>query len=144
MMKRVLSLILVMAMVFGCVPNAFAVVNLTNSSVAEQNELEPAVGITEAPAEVAEDAGEEDSEIPALTKYESSGWERFSETAAMNRPEADDMVTFIVIVDEKPQLELFSVNEIANRAASVQTHAKKQENVQQNPQRPYFKKSDIG
>ena len=57
MMKRVLSLILVMALVFGCVPNAFAVVNLTNNSAAEQNELEPAVGITEAPAEDAEDAG---------------------------------------------------------------------------------------
>ena len=129
MMKRVLSLILVMALVFGCVPNAFAVVNLTNNAAAEQNELEPAVGITEAPAEDAEDAGEETSDVPELTKFESSGRERFSETAAMNRPEADDMVTFIVVVDEKPQLELFSVNEIANHAASVQTHAKKQENV---------------
>ena len=129
MMKRVLSLILVLALVLGCAPGAFAAVNLTNNSATEQAELEPAVGITEAPAEETEDAGEESSDVPELTKYESSGWERFSETAALNRPEADDMVTFIVVVDEKPQLELFSVNEIASHTASVQTHAQKQENV---------------
>ena len=69
MMKRVLSLILVLAMVFSCVPNAFAVVNLTEPVVTEQSELDPAVGAAQAPAE---DAGEEASETPELTKFESS------------------------------------------------------------------------
>ena len=108
-MKRVLSLILVLAMVFSCVPNAFAVVNLTEPVVTEQSELEPAVGAAQAPAE---DAGEEASETPELTKFESSEWERFSEKV-VNRPENDDLVTFIVVIDEKPQLELYSVGEIA-------------------------------
>ena len=125
MMKRVLSLILVLAMVFSCVPNAFAVVNLTEPVVTEQSELEPAVGAAQAPAE---DAGEEASETPELTKFESSEWERFSEKV-VNRPENDDLVTFIVVIDEKPQLELYSVGEIAAKTASVQTHAQKQENV---------------
>ena len=126
MMKRVLSLILVLAMVLSCTPNVFAVVNLTEPAVTEQSELAPVVGAAQVPAE---DEAEEESLIPELTKYESSEWERFSATAAMNRPADDDMVTFIVVVDEKPQLELYSVSEIANQTASVQTHAQKQENV---------------
>ena len=125
MMKRVLALVLVLAMVLGCAPAAFAAVPLTdNSYVAEQNELAQTPGVVQNEAEQ-----EKTSEEPGLTKFESSGWERFSDTAAMNRPEADDVVTFIVVVDEKPQLELFSVSEIANQTASVQTHAQKQENV---------------
>ena len=123
-MKRVLALVLVLAMVLGCAPAAFAVVPLTdNSYVAEQNEL-TTTGIAESEAEQ-----EEETTGPELTKFESSGWERFSNPEAANRPEADDVVTFIVVVDEKPQLELYSVNEIASQTASVQTHAQKQENV---------------
>ena len=50
MMKRVLSLILVLAMVLSCAPNVFAVVNLTEPAVTEQSELAPVVGAAQAPA----------------------------------------------------------------------------------------------
>ena len=126
-MKRVLSLILALALIFGCVPTAFAAVPLTDNSAAQENELESVNGV--ASAAPADEETEEDSELPGLTKYESSGWERFSENAITTTPAADDMVTFIVVTEEKPQLELFGVGEIANQTAAVQTHAKKQETV---------------
>ena len=126
MMKRVLSLILALVMIISCAPNAFAAVSLTHNSATEQNELEPVPGIAQAPAE---EEPEEVSDQPELTKYESSGWEPFSEKEINKAPAADDVVTFIVVIEEKPQLELFSVSEIAAQTASVQSHAKKQENV---------------
>ena len=126
MMKRVLSLILVLTMVFGCVPNAFAVVNLTDNTAVQQSELESVSGAAQA---TADDEAEVVSDAVELTKYESNGWEPFSKNEVVETPEADDVVTFIVVIDEKPQLELYSVNEIASQTASVQSHAKKQETV---------------
>ena len=126
MMKRVLSLILALVMVISCAPHAFAAVSLTDNSAAEQIELEPVTGTAQAPAE---DEQEDDSEQPELTKFESSGWEPFSRKETSKAPAADDVVTFIVVIDEKPQLELFSAGEIAGQTAAVQSHAKKQENV---------------
>ena len=56
MKKRVLALILVLAMVLGCAPSAFAAVPLTNNSyVAEQNKLAPSTGLAENEAEQEEE-----------------------------------------------------------------------------------------
>jgi len=124
-MKRVLSLILVLALVLGCVPTAFAVVPLTDNSAAQEDKIEAVTGI--APEAPAEEEPKENSDLPELTKFESSGWDRFSENGTAKVPEADDVVTFIVVIDEKPQLELYSVSEIAGQTAAVQAHAKQQE-----------------
>ena len=127
MKKRVLSWLLVLALILGCVPNASALVSLTDNSAVQQNELDPVTDAEKAEAETVPEDEEEDGETVELTKYESSGWEPFSETEAGKAPEDDEMVTFIVVVDEQAQLELYSADEIANLTAQVQSHAEKQE-----------------
>ena len=77
--------------------------------------------------EETEDAEESAFEDTGLTKFEPTEQERFSDKAEQLVHDADDLVTFIVVTEQKPQLELFSVSEIAAQTSSVQKHLSKQE-----------------
>ena len=57
-----------------------------------------------------------------LTKFEPGEWTPFSESDAAVHYEASDTVTFIVVTEERPLLEMFSVSEIAGQTASVLNH----------------------
>ena len=135
MKKRVLSLILAAALILGCIPTTFAVdtvssgsgstvkgpLSLGESSNVTGNLLEGSgTSIEKTDNDGSQTSGEE------LTKFERSEWTPFSESEAAVSYEADDVVTFIVVTEDKPQLELYSVSEIAAQTASVQSYAKRQ------------------
>ena len=135
-LKRILSAFLALVLVFGCVSPVFTVkaaeagtaisgpLSLTASSNSNDRE------ITFAPNKAEEEETAEPEAVPAptedLPKFEPSGPDRFSESEAAQVYAADDIVTFIVVTEEKPQLELFSVGDIAAQTASVQSHQRKQ------------------
>lgn len=57
-----------------------------------------------------------------LTKFEPGEWTPFSKSDAAVHYSATDTVTFIVVTEERPLLEMFSVSEIAGQTASVLNH----------------------
>ncbi len=57
-----------------------------------------------------------------LTKFEPGEWTPFSKSDAAVHYSAEDTVTFIVVTEERPLLEMFSVSEIAGQTASVLNH----------------------
>ena len=114
MKKRILSLLLAAILVIGCLPTAFAAesgfafetapveeIDTTGPmSLPAQNSSSNAdTGFVPAQGETAEPAEETE-----LTKFEPSETTRFSETEAAQIYGAEDEVTFIVVVEEKPLL----------------------------------------
>ena len=133
-MRRVISVFLVLAMLVGCLPAVFAVQESSESSVSGGPLSLTAPAGNDGPQELAfatqptePEAESEDEEV--LTKFESSVQRPFSEKEVAKTYGEDDVVTFIVVTEEKPQLELYSVGEIAAQTASVQSHARKQASV---------------
>ena len=134
-LKRILSAFLALTLVFSCVP----VVSAAEAAGSGSPVISGPLSLT-APADndreisFAPNQAEEETtpaETPAepteeLTKFEPSEQERFSESEAAAAYEADDLVTFIVVTEEQPQLELFSVGDIAAQTAAVQKHQSRQ------------------
>ncbi len=119
MNKKILSLILAFVMVVSCFPMASAAVSTV--------EVNKQTGLTSAGAtgNVAQESGSGLSVelLPDEGKLVNTG-DRFSEQA--QTPKADEMVVFMVELDQKPQLELFSAKEISERTYSVQSYADRQ------------------
>ncbi|MBQ7231411.1 MAG: S8 family serine peptidase, partial [Oscillospiraceae bacterium] len=143
-LKRILSAFLALTLVLSCMPTVFAAeaagtagdalggpLSLTAPSGNADREISFAPQ-GEEKSEADEEPSPEPTEAPAaavtegLPKFEPSEQERFSESEAAKAYGADDIVTFIVVTEEKPQLELFSVSDIAAQTASVQSHQSKQ------------------
>ena len=143
-LKRILSAFLALTLVLSCMPTVFAAeaagtagdalggpLSLTAPSGNADREISFAPQ-GEEESEADEEPSPEPTEAPAaavtegLPKFEPSEQERFSESEAAKAYGADDIVTFIVVTEEKPQLELFSVSDIAAQTASVQSHQSKQ------------------
>ena len=136
-LKRFLAALLALTLVFSFVPpvvqaDAAAAASGQRGPIGltAQNG-NPAEEITFAPTaeEETQDAEESAFEDTGLTKFEPTESERFSEQAEAAEliHAEDDLVTFIVVTEQKPQLELFSVSEIAAQTSSVQKHLSKQE-----------------
>ena len=132
MKKRVISLLLVVALLMSSVPAVFATEGpLSLTASGKTGKLEGSFAPSqsgsglEAPSESNEKV-EPKTEGLGLTKYESSEQERFSQQAAAKTPAAEDLVTFIVVTEDQPQLEKFSVHDIAAQTMAVRDHARKQ------------------
>ena len=128
-MKRVLSFILALALVLSCVPAALA----TGSGPMTLGQT------TLGPNEAAqsESAGGPSVGLPettetGLTKYESPDWLPFSQNEALKPPAEDELVTFIVVTEEKPLLSQFSIHDIASQTAAVKRHEDLQTSVLEN------------
>ena len=139
-LKRILSAFLALTLVLSCVPPVFAADAADSGSSVISGPLSltaPADNdqkISFAPAKGEEEETAQTEAAPSepteeLTKFEPSGSERFSESEAAQAYGADDLVTFIVVTEEKPQLELFSVRDIATQTLSVRNHQDKQETL---------------
>ncbi len=117
MKKRILSMVLVFAMLLSCVPNVFA------SGSSGWTATNGPVGLTEqvGSVETGFAAG-----ANALTKYESSGLLPFSENKNYTAYAAEDMVTFIVVMEDAPLLESYSTDEIAQQTGAVKRYETKQ------------------
>ncbi|MBQ8620728.1 MAG: InlB B-repeat-containing protein [Oscillospiraceae bacterium] len=117
MKKRILSLVLVFAMLLSCVPNVFA------ADSSGWTATDGPLGLTETVGDVETGFA---AGANALTKYESSGMIPFSENKNYTAYSAEDMVTFIVVMEDAPLLESYSADEIARQTWSVKRHEKNQ------------------
>ncbi len=140
MKRRIISVLLVLAMLIGCVPSVFAAttdtpakglgpVSLTlNPDQSQESSFAPLSETTtedqEAPA--SDEPANSGWNGVSLPKYESAGTDRFSATDAATVYAADDMVTFIVVMEQEPLLERFSVADIANLTPNAKLHQEKQ------------------
>lgn len=114
--KRALSVLMVLAMLISLTPNVFAV-GRGGSSLGPLS-LTANSGVSSSFAPGAEGG--------ALTKFESSGRSPFSEIAEAKLYDPDDIVTFIVVTEEKPLLASYSVGEIASQTKAVSNAQKRQ------------------
>ena len=148
MNKKILSLILAVIMVVAMLPanvlavqSGIAAAPSASGSLVAANDAQPhsltgpmTLGGASAPAEVTE-TGVSGSPLlqsatgDGLTKLESQGNPNFTETEAYEQYAADETVTFIVVTENAPLLEKFSVSEIAAQTASVNAHKGTQENT---------------
>ncbi len=129
MKRRLISVILVLAMIFGCFPMAFATENsseavtpgagpLSLTANAEHNgESSLAPEKTEEP----EPTQEAESSGNGLPKYEQDRTP-FSQNDAATVYAADDMVTFIVVMEQQPLLDKFLPGDIAKLTPGVKAH----------------------
>ena len=120
-MKRALSFILALALVLSLIPAVFATsdgpVTLGQTTLDAHEAATPASGVQ--PVTLGND----------MTKYASSEWLPFSQSGAAATPEADELVTFIVVTKEKPLLSQFSTHDIAAQTSAVLRHEQAQLNV---------------
>ena len=119
MKKRILSLLLALALVLTGVPMAFA----TESGFADGNVPEISTdGPVQLPSSnIAEDPTvEPDAQQPVEAgepKLVQNGEDRFSAQLAESEPKADEVVTFIVVMQKSPLLVAgFTKDDIATRA----------------------------
>ena len=121
MKKRVLAVMLVLAMLFNSLPLAYAAaggaVGSTNGPLSlTANSRE--TGLSPSLQEQNDPANQTDRLEPASQPFSQSG--------AADGFAPSDQVTFIVTVSEKPLLEVYSAGEIARQTASVQKHESRQ------------------
>ena len=121
MKKRVLAVMLVLAMLFNSLPLAYAAAggaaDSTNGPLSlTANSRE--TGLSPSLQEQNEPANQTDRLEPASQPFSQSG--------AADGFAPSDQVTFIVTVSEKPLLEVYSAGEIARQTASVQKHESRQ------------------
>ncbi len=114
LLRRTLSVLLVFAMLVSLVPTVFAAGS--GSAASSYGPL----SLTQSGKSPLDGSFAPVSGDDSLTKYEGSGREPFSKTAESLLYDPDDMVTFIVVTQEKPLLETYSVAEIANPSTYVQ------------------------
>ena len=134
-LKRFLAALLALTLVFSFVPPVVQADAATTTSgqrgpiglTAQNGNTAEEITFAESAKEETQDAEESAFEDTGLTKFEPTEQERFSEKAEELLHDEDDLVTFIVVTEQKPQLELFSVSEIAAQTSSVQKHLSKQE-----------------
>ena len=121
MKKRVLAVVLVLAMLFNSLPLAYAAAggaaDSTNGPLSlTANSRE--TGLSPSLQEQNDPANQTDRLEPASQPFSQSG--------AADGFAPSDQVTFIVTVSEKPLLEVYSAGEIARQTASVQKHESRQ------------------
>ena len=146
MTKKILSLILAIVMVVTMLPaNALAVQSGITAAPSESGSLiaaNPAqahaltgpmtLGGASAPVEATQ-TGIADSPLVQsvtqgeLTKFEPQNSAARADIAEFERYSADEKVTFIVVTEDAPLLEKFSVSDIAAQTVSVNAHKGTQE-----------------
>ena len=117
MKKRLLSLLLVLAMVFNLVPMV-AAQGAAGSSLNQSSGGR--LGLTHSSG-IDQDTGFASGQ-EGLTKYESSGLLPFADNHETLVYGPDDLVTFVVDLDREPLLARFSSDEIAQQTAAVQAY----------------------
>ncbi len=142
MMKKILSLMLALVLVIGCLPRAFAVetgsaetapaaasgdpIGLGNTNVSSDEDAQS--GFAPAGDRSDETSADEESR-QELEKLEPNA-QRFSETDADTRPSASDVVTFIVEAETDSMLAAgFSAEEISDGTLGVRAYRIRQENA---------------
>ena len=148
MNKKILSLILAVVMIVAMLPaNVLAVQTGFTATPGEANALTAVnnvsalplngpmtLGGPSAPVEVTQ-TGIVDSALlqsateGELTKFEPQNSDNRAQLEELKRYAADDKVTFVVVTEDAPLLEKFSVSEIAAQTASVNAHKGTQENT---------------
>ena len=149
MKKRILSLILAIVMVAGMLPanvlavqSGFTAAPSESGSLIAANDAKP-IGTTgpmaltngnSKPAEVTQTgiAGSallQSATEGELSKFEPQNGDARAELEKIERYAADDKVTFIVVTEDAPLLEKFSVSDIAAQTASVNAHKGTQEDT---------------
>ena len=118
LLKKVVSILMVIAMIVSLVPNVFAVDTVGSSS--------------RGPLSLTHNEGTSGSFAPgkddgSLSKFESSGLPPYSQTENARLYDPNEIVTFIVVAEDKPLLETYSVGEIANQTNAVTGYQKKQQ-----------------
>ncbi len=133
MKKRILSLILAVVMIVGCMPSAYAAEQGSTAGTAATGGDPLSLGnggssALQGGSFSPELSGENQESKPdhGLSKFESSVLRPFSESEAATHYASDDTVTFIVVAEQKPLLETYSVSEIAAQTDAVQRHEKRQ------------------
>ncbi len=132
MKRRIISVLLVLAMLMSFVPAVFAADNQT--PIAKGNGPVPLTTnpdnqkVTFAPAGAKEPAESPTFEYEgvSLPKYENAGADRFSANDAATVYAAEDMVTFIVVLKQKSLLSKFSAGDIAKLTPDVKNHQAQQ------------------
>lgn len=112
--KRVLALVLVMVMVLNWVPLS-AARGVTKADMSQSSG--GLLGLT-AGSGIKQDTGFV-NKYEGLTKYEQSSLEPFSALAKDVVYEKDEVVTFIISLDQTPLLESFTAEQIADRTDAV-------------------------
>ena len=135
--KKVIALLLALMLVISCSPigiaaeSGFARNSSTRPEIGGNGPISLPVGNRSDVDVSAPDTGfvteptytqESSIKDTGLTKFEDSGINPFSQSDAAVHYEADDQVTFIVVTETRPLLEVFSVGEIAAQTASVRKH----------------------
>ena len=140
-MNRGLSLLLALVMVLAMVPaNASAVQSGFTAAPSESGALtavNPATTSTSGPMSLTESASKpaevtqtgivestvlQSATEGELTKFEPQNSVNRAELEKLERYAAEDKVTFIVVTEDAPLLEKFSVSEIAAQSVSVNAH----------------------
>ena len=122
--KRLLAFILVAAMVLNWIPAAASAERFTESLNGSSGGR---LGLTASSGDREQVSGFAPGNTGGLTKFEQSGLLPFSDSKAASEFDADDLVTFIVVLDSVPLLEKFSAEEIAEQTEAVQQHQAAQE-----------------
>ena len=124
-MKRALAILLALVLVLNCLPTSIFAVGFGNK-------IGTGIG---GPLSLPANSGSEsgfafgkDSTQGNLSKYEPSGTP-FSQQQDISGYKAGDEVTFIVVVNSKSLLDMYSVSEIADQSAAVQDTTQLQEEM---------------
>ena len=112
--KRVLAFVLVMVMVLNMVPLTTAR-GVTKADMSQSSG--GLLGLT-SPSGIKQDTGFA-NKYEGLTKFEESSLKPFSEMAKDLVYEADDIVTFVVSMDETPLLAAFTAAQIGQQTEAV-------------------------
>ncbi len=120
MKKRILSLFLVFVMILGMLPPASASA-ADNKTPAQSAGTGSAIldSLLAGPDKVSGFAPQPNNKDNGLTKFEPSEWTPFSKSEAANPYAEGDIVTFIVVTDNKPLMKDFSVGQIAAQTEAV-------------------------
>ncbi len=119
MNKKILSLILAFVMVISCFPVASAAV--PTADVLKES------GFSTEGTDPNANPDAESGFVNLLNPGEGKLAESADRASALvEAPEADELVTFMVELADKPQLELFSAQEIVAQSAGVQSYADRQ------------------
>lgn len=125
-MKRVLAAVLALVMILGSVPLAAFASETGSGTSSTGTALNGPLSLPDASAassgfaggDTTDDSTESTEPSEDLTKFEPSSTP-FSQEEAASGYAAGDQVTFIVVVDEKPLLATYSVEDIADQTAAV-------------------------
>ena len=147
-MRRGLSLLLVLVMVLSILPASALAVQTGFTAAPSQSgtltAVNPATSTTSGPMTLTDSASKpvevtqtgivestvlQSATDGELTKLEPQNSIDRAELEELERYAAEDKVTFIVVTENAPLLEKFSVHEIATQTASVNAHKSTQENT---------------